>query len=148
MWVWPSSGTSLPSPKAQLPRDVTRARTTTAISCARIGGDSTADPEYHADMTERVLLVTGFEAFGPHTVNPSEAVAKALDGRRCRACVVRSAVLSVHHATARARVDALLDELAPAHIVHLGLANGRARVALERVAVNVMDYPIPDNAGR
>jgi pyroglutamyl-peptidase len=31
--------------------------------------------------------------------------------------------------------------------VHLGLAGGRARLALERVAVNVMDFEIADNAG-
>jgi len=31
--------------------------------------------------------------------------------------------------------------------VHLGLAGARARIALERVAVNVMDFEIADNAG-
>jgi len=60
-------------------------------------------------MAERVFLVTGFEAFGPHLVNPSEALAKTVDGRRVGACVTRSAVLPVHHAEARARVDALID---------------------------------------
>ena len=99
-------------------------------------------------MAERIFLVTGFEAFGPHVVNPSEALAKAMDGRRFGAWATRSVVLPVHHTEARARLDALIAELAPADIVHLGLANGRARIALERVALNVMDYPIPDNAGR
>jgi pyroglutamyl-peptidase len=32
-------------------------------------------------------------------------------------------------------------------ILHLGLAGGRARIALEQVAVNVMDYPLPDAHG-
>jgi pyroglutamyl-peptidase len=99
-------------------------------------------------MSERPILVTGFEPFGSHTINPSEALAKAVDGRRFGPCVVRSAVLPVHHAHAGPRVEALVAELAPTSIVHLGLAHGRARLALERVAVNVMDYPIPDNAGR
>jgi pyroglutamyl-peptidase len=31
--------------------------------------------------------------------------------------------------------------------VHLGLAGGRARIALERVALNVMDFDTPDNTG-
>src|SRR4029453_7160965 len=35
----------------------------------------------------------------------------------------------------------------PSAVVHLGLAAGRARVALERVAGNVMDYEVADNAG-
>jgi pyroglutamyl-peptidase len=99
-------------------------------------------------MAEQIILVTGFEPYGTHTINPSEAVAKAVDGRRVGAAVVRSAVLPVHHAEAQRRVDALVADLHPESIVHVGLANGRARIALERAALNVMDYAIPDNAGR
>jgi len=93
------------------------------------------------------VLVTGFEAFGGHAANPSLEVAKALDGRAVGEAVVRSAVLPVHHAEAAPQVSRLLDETDPLAVVHLGLAGGRARIALERVAVNVMDYDTPDNAG-
>ena len=99
-------------------------------------------------MTETVILVTGFEPFGAHSENPSQQLAKAIDGRRVHDHAVRGEVLPVHHAEAAARVAALVSELRPRAIVQLGLANGRARVALERVAVNVLDYAIPDNAGR
>ena len=95
----------------------------------------------------RVILVTGFEPFGAHTVNPSEGLAKAMDGRRFGACETRGAVLPVHHADATTRLAALLTETDPVAVVHLGLAAGRARVALERVAVNVMDYDEPDRTG-
>lgn len=94
-----------------------------------------------------MILVTGFEPFGTHKVNPSEELARALDGRRFGAHDVRGVVLPVHHREAAARVAALLAELDPDAIVHIGLAEGRARLALERVAVNVMDYSIADNAG-
>lgn len=100
-----------------------------------------------AETVEPVILVTGFEPFGSHTVNPSEELAKALDGRRLGGCAIAGAVLPVHHAEASRRVSMLLAELAPLAVVHLGLAEGRARLALERVAVNVMEYRIPDNAG-
>lgn len=96
---------------------------------------------------ERVILVTGFETFGTHTANPSEGLAKAVDGRRFGAAHVRGSVLPVHHADAARRVASLIAETDPLAIVHLGLAAGRARVALERVAVNVMDFEQPDNAG-
>lgn len=96
---------------------------------------------------EPVILVTGFEPFGPHAHNPSQDLAKALDGRRVAGCLVAGAVLPVHHAEASRRVSMLLAELAPAAVLHLGLAEGRARLALERVALNVADYRIPDNAG-
>jgi pyroglutamyl-peptidase len=95
----------------------------------------------------RTILVTGFEPFGTHAANPTEGLAKAVDGRRIGDCTVVGAVLPVHHAEAATRVAALLAETNPEAVVHLGLAAGRARVALERVAVNVMDYEVADNAG-
>jgi pyroglutamyl-peptidase len=98
-------------------------------------------------MSARVVLVTGFEAFGGHDANPSLEVAKALDGRVVDGVLVHSAVLPVHHAEAAPQVGRLLDETDPLAVLHLGLAGGRARIALERVAVNVMDYDTPDNAG-
>jgi pyroglutamyl-peptidase len=94
-----------------------------------------------------VILVTGFEPFGGHAVNPSEGLAKALDGRVVGARAVRAAILPVHHREAAARAVALVDELRPDAVVHFGLAGGRARVALERVAVNLVDFDVPDNAG-
>jgi pyroglutamyl-peptidase len=96
---------------------------------------------------DRVILVTGFEPFGAHTVNPSEGLAKAVDGRRVGDFGILGAVLPVHHTDAAKRLTATLADNRPAAVVHLGLAGGRARVALERVAVNVMDYELPDNAG-
>lgn len=96
---------------------------------------------------EPVILVTGFEAFSNHPVNPSEGLAKAVDGHRFGPARVRGAVLPVHHADAVPRVLSLIAEADPVAVVHLGLAPGRARVALERAAVNVMDYAEPDNAG-
>jgi pyroglutamyl-peptidase len=98
-------------------------------------------------VAEPVILVTGFEPFGSHTVNPSQEVAKVLDGRRIGNCAVASAVLPVHHREASRHVSLLIGELAPVAVVHLGLADGRARLALERVALNLMDYRIADNAG-
>jgi pyroglutamyl-peptidase len=101
----------------------------------------TADPRPH-------LLLTGFEAFDGDAVNPSGEVAKQLDGRVIGDCVVRSVVLPVQHEAARAVVTPLLGAPGLVAVVHLGLAGGRARVSLERVAVNVMDYSRPDAHGQ
>jgi pyroglutamyl-peptidase len=94
-----------------------------------------------------VILLTGFEPFGTYPSNPAGEVAKALDGRAFGAEVVRGVVLPVHHTEAALVVARLVDESVPGAIVHLGLAGARARIALERVAVNVMDFEIADNAG-
>jgi pyroglutamyl-peptidase len=98
-------------------------------------------------VSQRAILLTGFEPFAGLALNPSSDVAKALDGRVVGDAVVRAAVLPVHHAEAAPRVAQLVDESDPFAILHLGLAGGRARLSLERVAVNVMDYETPDNAG-
>jgi pyroglutamyl-peptidase len=94
-----------------------------------------------------MILLTGFEPFGTYKHNPSAEVAEALDGRSIAGVIIRSAILPVHHARAAALVAQLVQEVAPRAILHLGLAGGRARLALERVAVNVMDFEIADNAG-
>ena len=98
-------------------------------------------------MTERVIMVTGFEPFGGEVMNPSQELAKTVDGRRVGGFTVRGVVLPVHHEQAAVAMARVFHDHDPIAVLHLGLAGGRARIALERVAVNVMDYPIPDNAG-
>lgn len=95
----------------------------------------------------RVVLVTGFEPFASFAANPSQDVAKALDGRAVGPVVVRGVVLPVDHARVPTMVADLIDETDPVAVVHVGLAAGRARIALERVAVNVMDFDTPDHTG-
>src|SRR2546425_6170149 len=74
---------------------------------------------------DRVILVTGFEPFGAHTVNPSEGLAKAVDGRRVGDFGILGAVLPVHHTDAAQRLAVTLADTRPAAVVHLGLAGGR-----------------------
>jgi len=94
-----------------------------------------------------MILLTGFEPFGGYKHNPSAEVAEALHRRSVGDVAIYGAILPVHHARAAALVNQLVRDVAPRAIVHLGLAGGRARLALERVAVNVMDFEIADNAG-
>ena len=94
------------------------------------------------------LLLTGFEPFHTHPVNPSAEAATALNGEQVGHLRVRSALLPVEpHAAAR-HLGSLLDQLQPGAVLLTGLAAGRPHVTLERVAVNVMDFAIPDNAGQ
>lgn len=94
------------------------------------------------------VLLTGFEPFDGDTVNPSGEVAKQLDGRVIGDRVVRSVILPVQHEAARAVVAPRLEAPGLVAVAHLGLAGGRARISLERVAVNVMDYRRPDAHGQ
>lgn len=93
------------------------------------------------------LLLTGFEPFHTHPDNPSARAAGALDGAELGGLGVRSALLPVEPQAAGEALDALLDDLRPDAVLMCGLAAGRPQVTLERVALNVMDFRIPDNAG-
>lgn len=93
------------------------------------------------------VLVTGFEPFGPYSTNPSEQLAKAIDGRRLASVVVDSLILPVDYRLVRGELEPVILQLDPIAVLHLGLAGSRARIAIERVGLNVMDDDMPDNAG-
>ncbi len=83
-----------------------------------------------------MILVTGFEPFGGLARNPTGEIARALGG----------AVLPVDYARIGAVLDAQLAR-GPKAVLLLGLAVGRPRISLERVAINFRDGMRPDNAG-
>ena len=91
--------------------------------------------------------MTGFEPFGAHSVNPTEGLAKAIDEAARRRLLRHGRGAAGASRRHREPARALLAETNPEAILHLGLAAGRARVALEQVAINAMDYEVPDNAG-
>lgn len=93
------------------------------------------------------ILVTGFEPFGGETTNPSMELVKALDAQ-IGSAHIHTAILPV---TASGGLQAALramEEIGPDAVVCVGQAGGRCAVTVERVGVNVDDFPIPDNAGQ
>jgi pyroglutamyl-peptidase len=93
------------------------------------------------------VLVTGFEPFGGDGENPSQDIARALDGRTIAGRPVVGAVLPCVFGESRHEIVRLLRVHEPSVVICLGLANGRAEITPERVAINIDDARIPDNAG-
>lgn len=98
-------------------------------------------------MKRRVLL-TGFEPFGGDDFNPSEDIARRLNGRRLRGRPVVGATLPCVFGQANEVLRELIERHDPELIVCLGLAAGREAITPERVAINVDDARIADNAGQ
>lgn len=94
------------------------------------------------------LLVTGFERFGPHKTNPTQALAERLDGEWFGPARVVSRVLPVSIAKIGPALEAAIEETDPVAIVALGLAAGETCVRIERVAKNGLKFPYPDNDGK
>jgi pyroglutamyl-peptidase len=95
----------------------------------------------------RPVLVTGFEPFGGDPINPSALVVRALDGRVIAGVPVRGVVLPCAFGLAIDAMQAALTTHRPQLVLALGLAAGRGGFSLERVAINLDDARIPDNAG-
>lgn len=92
------------------------------------------------------VLLTGFDAFGGETLNPSWMAVSSLHGRRIGGHKVVAAQLPTAFETSLAELERLLRLYRPVLVLCVGQAGGRAAVSLERVAINVNDARIADNA--
>ena len=88
------------------------------------------------------ILVTGFEAFDKSALNPSGEIVKALK----RDDLV-TAILPVVFGQASSKLKELIELHKPTAVLCLGLAVGRSEITPERIAINLDDARIADNAG-
>jgi pyroglutamyl-peptidase len=93
------------------------------------------------------IVVTGFEPFAHGSENPTLDVLAQLQ----RANGIEGDLTTIQLPVDSVRLSAItsenLDALRPDLWISLGLYTGLAVIAVERIAANVMDFPIPDNAG-
>lgn len=98
-------------------------------------------------MTIDVLL-TGFAPFDGAATNESwEAVREAVPALVARGVDAEAVELPVEFGTASERLAEAVRGLRPRLVVAVGLAAGRTAITPERVAINIRDARIPDNAG-
>ena len=88
------------------------------------------------------ILITGFEPFGKATLNPSGEIVKQISGDN-----IVTAILPVTYAQSAERLLALIAEHNPDVVICLGQAEGRTQITPEKVAINLDDARLPDNAG-
>lgn len=98
------------------------------------------------------VLVTGFEPFDRDSINPSWEAVRALDGWRFelpdgRAVQVHARRMPCVFGAALQALDEAIDDVRPELVLAIGQAGGRSEVTPERVAINVDDGRICDNAG-
>lgn len=96
----------------------------------------------------KTVLLTGFEPFNKATINPAWEAVRALEGWCGPNFRVEVRQLPCVFDDANGLLAALVDELYPDIVIAVGQAGGRAEISVERVAINVDDASILDNAGR
>ena len=92
------------------------------------------------------ILVTAFDPFGGESVNPAQQAVERLEdvigGHQ-----IRKLIIPTVFGRAAELVIQEMDDLRPDAVVCVGQAGGRKAVTPERIAINVMDANITDNAG-
>jgi pyroglutamyl-peptidase len=96
----------------------------------------------------KTVLLTGFEPFGGESLNPSEEITRLLHGTIVARHTVVGGLLPCVFGAAIKELKHLIKVHAPALVVCVGQAGGRAEVTPERIAINVDDARLPDNAGQ
>ncbi|KVV04339.1 MULTISPECIES: pyroglutamyl-peptidase I [unclassified Pseudomonas] len=96
----------------------------------------------------RTVLLTGFEPFDQDTLNPSWEAVRLLDETLINDDVrIVARQLPCVFSQAPAHLHALIERFTPQMVIAVGLGPGRSDIALERVAINLIDARIPDNQG-
>ena len=98
-------------------------------------------------MSKTRILVSGFEPFGGESSNSSMVALESLCALDIKAVELHGVLLPVVRESADEQLLAAIDALTPVHVLMFGEAGGRAQITPERVAINVDDYRLADNAG-
>jgi pyroglutamyl-peptidase len=95
--------------------------------------------------------LTGFEPFGSHVTNPSQEIVAMLAARvprtTGRRVELQTTILQTEYDRAARRLGSLIDELRPDAVVSLGVDSRAEGICLERIALNLDDKDLADNAG-
>ncbi|WP_104179899.1 pyroglutamyl-peptidase I [Arthrobacter sp. B0490] len=96
-----------------------------------------------------MILLTGFEPFGGESTNPSwQAARRAAELLREQGREAAAVELPCAFGRSIDALEAALGRFPAEIVLCVGQAGGRGDVSVERVAINVDDARIPDNAGR
>ncbi|MCF7687769.1 MAG: pyroglutamyl-peptidase I [Cephaloticoccus sp.] len=93
------------------------------------------------------ILLTGFEPFGGARINPTESIARQLHGMVIGGHEVVGLVLPCVFGQSIRVLRRHIRAVQPVMVICLGQAGGRGAITPERVAINVDDARIADNAG-
>lgn len=97
-------------------------------------------------MTDKKLLITGFDPFGGETVNPSFEAVRLLPDKIGSFMLTKMEIPTVYEKAAQCVLEKA-SALSPDAIICVGQAGGRSAVTPEVIGINLREAGIPDNAG-
>jgi pyroglutamyl-peptidase len=94
------------------------------------------------------VLVLGFDPFLGFDENPSDLVARRLDGETIAGHRITGKTLSVSYSKIERQILSAIDSAKPDLVIGFGLAAGRDKITPEKVAINYINSKKKDNSGR
>ena len=92
------------------------------------------------------ILITGFEPFGGESVNPAYEAVKLLPDMAGDIQIVKMEIPTVFGEAGKVVETGILQHQ-PDAVICVGQAGRRVDIGVERVAINLVEASIPDNAG-
>ncbi|PHM69593.1 pyroglutamyl-peptidase I [Xenorhabdus kozodoii] len=96
----------------------------------------------------KTILVTAFEPFGGETLNSSWEAVRPLQGCQIAEANIEVCQLPCVFDTSLKHLYATIEHVKPEIVIAVGEAGNRSNISVERVAININDARIPDNAGK
>lgn len=92
------------------------------------------------------ILLTAFDPFADEKINPTLEVLKKLEDNILDVQLIKLELPTVFGKSSKI-LEEKIKEAKPDVILSLGQAGGRSKITVERIAINVDDASIKDNAG-
>ena len=103
------------------------------------------DEEKNIQDNETVILVTGFGPFSIYDINPSELIAKELDGEIIENATVIGIVLPVDFTESVEVATQAIETFNPDFVISLGLAAPASWIRVEKVGLNLRRKNVSGN---
>ena len=91
------------------------------------------------------IIVTGFDPFGGDTINPAYEAIKLIPPKVADAEIIKVELPTVYGKCGEV-LEAAIEQHKPDAVLCVGQAGGRSVISIEKVAVNLAEARIPDNA--
>jgi pyroglutamyl-peptidase len=98
------------------------------------------------NKANKVLLI-GFEPFAGYPSNPSKDLVQATAEQGQEGWEIDIAILPVRWREIHVALCNALTQSEPQWVLAFGLAANRQAISLERIAINLLDFSLPDNTG-
>ena len=93
------------------------------------------------------VLISGFDPFGKDTINPSMEAVKLLPDTLGDIEIIKVELPTIAY-TCVDKMISYVKQYEPDVVINVGQAGGRKNISIERVAININDFRIADNANQ